>query len=224
MAQAFAYKADCLVPASIQTVVRRANVGMRYVAAACGDPVKFGNGTVVVMCVALAGCTTAADGASGGSRSPAIDTVLPASATEEVFVRPCDSSHQQLDEAPSGPVGVGPIVFEAFDGSSLPSSQLVPQSDGTLYPHKFPIVVDSTAGSVEVRVDDGSRNALGLNYDRADWAQDLDSAQSAVVFDCDAIQTFNGGFLVASPGCHGIDVSWDDQVEALVLPFGVDEC
>jgi hypothetical protein len=182
-------------------------------------------GTLALVAVGMlaAACT----GPSSVERAPA----TPDGHAARGYERPCVTA--VYGEMPKGwqrdvPV-VGPVAFIGLrpDGS-IPSEALDPGPDGVAAAKVLLIVRDGVR--VTLSVDDASADRISFAYELGRDADAVADGAASVTFGpCsggatrfdDGVGTqFNGGFVVATPGCARIEVAWEDERRSLPVRFG----
>jgi hypothetical protein len=181
--------------------------------AACGDDAgrppaapPAGNDTRTVVRT----CETAARGSAPEFQR--LSTASPAAAIVFVGLRCADCR-------------AGPVLPEQRD-----PRHYEPLGNGRFRLNKVLVGV-ATGSTVTLVVPESERGHVSLLYDTpltlsADGLYTMAEGETHVTFEaCDAPDTgFPGEFLVAGPRCAALDVHLGDEVDRVMLPFGVDDC
>jgi hypothetical protein len=172
----------------------------------------------LVAAALLAACSAEPAARPSGSSAPGPRPPPPAAAG---FVRTCESSvYGELDDGwRKQSLVVGPLAFVYLEeAAEWPPGNLRRHGNG-YYGQKVLVAVDNGA-TVTVTVPAADRARLSLLYDPATWKDSgryqVADGDPAVTFQsCEAAEhpygadhtQFNGGFVVAGPGCASLEVS-----------------
>lgn len=170
--------------------------------------------------------------ACGSDGTPA-STPPPADSAARTARRTCETAahgsapafHRLTTASPAAAIAFVGVPTELRD-----PRYYEPLGDGRFRPVKVLVGV-ATGSTVTVVVPEPGRGRVALLYERpqpdsADGSYTMAEGEVEVSFEaCDDPDTgFPGYFLLAGPRCVELDVHLGDEVERVVLPFGVDDC
>ncbi len=153
---------------------------------------------------------------------------------DEPLVRTCETAAHGNSPEFARLTTASPAAAIVFV-NPLPSEQRDPRyyeplGDGRFRPIKVLVGV-ATGSTVTVLVPEPERGRVALLYDAlspnsADGLYGMAEGEIQVTFEaCNDPDTgFPGYFLVAGPRCVELDVHLGDEVDRVLVPFGVDDC
>ncbi len=185
----------------------------------------------IVILLGVTACT--------GGRSPvtapssAAPTTSPDAQATGVAIRRC-STNVTMPEGTAwrqGVTVVGPLILKGGNWAAPEAFNRVPPHlpDGTRF-LKTPVILEPDRQAT-VTLPPEERSEVALAYGDPHARVRIDEGQYSVTFvACSPVPGappetfFNGGFLLRSPQCVTLDLSYEDRTQRLVLPFGTVRC